>query len=470
MIIAVAQTHLTIGDIENNFQHIKKQVEPAISAGAELVIFPEQSLTVKGANDLLKIPQYIKSAEQIPQKLLPFSNKITILIGGLEGGYLIQNGKIELIPTNKFVLKNGHITTAETPEATDYTIQLRSVSFTKNKEFKKEKNTIYINHVGLCNENIYEGCSYVTDKNGEIAVIAKKFEEDLLIFDTNNLSKIEIPKTCKEENIFNALSFGFKEFCRINNFTKGVIGLSGGIDSALTAVIMCEALGAENVLGITMPSKYSTEGSIKDSYDLAKNLGMECLTKPIKPLFDTFINEIQGKSYGDLAEENLQARLRGNILMAYSNRENRVLVSTGNKSECSMGYCTLYGDTCGGINLICDLYKQEVYALSRWINREKEIIPQNTITKAPSAELRPNQKDQDTLPDYAILDEILYRYTEMGENIEKIGADFGVDFVREIINKLNRMEFKRNQFTFGLKISEKALSDRKYPLTNIFRL
>ena len=232
---------------------------------------------------------------------------------------------------------------------------------------------------------------------------------------------------------------------------------------------MCDAIGAENVLGITMPSKYSTEGSWNDSYDLAKNLGMECKTIPIKPLFDTFIDDVQGQSYFDLAEENLQARLRGNILMAFSNRENRVLVSTGNKSEVAMGYCTLYGDTCGGINLISDLYKQEVYALSNWINKDKEIIPINTITKAPSAELRPDQKDQDSLPAYEVLDEILYRFIEENQLIEEISQKFDKKLVCEIVNKLNGMEFKRNQLTYCLKLSKKALLERDYPVVNRFR-
>ena len=354
----------------------------------------------------------------------------------------------------------------------DWVIHLNSKPFVKSQQITKFKNINYIsvNHIGLAQELIYDGGSFVSNKQGEIIELAPKLEEKLVIIDTENLPATkQNENTNLQEQIFKTLSFAFKEFCSINKFSKALIGLSGGIDSALTAVIMCNAIGAENVLGITMPSKYSTEGSWNDSYDLAKNLGMECRTISIKPLFDTFINDVQGQSYFDLAEENLQARLRGNILMAFSNRENRVLVSTGNKSEIAMGYCTLYGDTCGGINLISDLYKQEVYALSNWINREKEIIPINTITKAPSAELRPDQKDQDSLPPYEILDEILYRFIEENQTIEEISQKFDKKLVCEIVNKLNGMEFKRNQLTYCLKLSKKALLERDYPVVNRFR-
>lgn len=502
MKIALGQVNLTIGNIQSNFENIISLIEKAIEQNAKLIIFPEQCNTVKGAKDLLLIPQYLTQANKIIEQLVPYSDKITILLGAaiknnsklINAALLIQNGKIEKISSASQISEDEQtwfeaekynktfkldeytfsVQVGESPNnenQTDFIIVLNSTPYIKDKEVKPLKNnqTIYINHTGLGNNLVYNGGSFVSDKNGFYLIKAPLLEETLSIFDTKDCQLINEISPCKEEKIFTTLSFAFKEFCRINKFNKAVIGLSGGIDSALSATIMCNAIGADNVLGITMPSKYSTESSWNDSYDLAKNLGMECKTISIKPLFDTFINDIQNQPYYDTAEENLQARLRGNILMSFSNRENRILVSTGNKSEASMGYCTLYGDTCGGINLICDLYKQEVYAVSKWINRNNEIIPINTIQKAPSAELRPDQKDQDFLPEYEVLDEILYRYLEMNEEIETIAKKFDKKLVCEIINKLNTMEFKRNQMTFSIKISKKALSDRNYPPINSFK-
>ena len=278
MKIALAQTHLTIGDIKQNFQNIQKQIEQAISAGAKLVVFPEQANTVKEANDLLNIPQYIASANEFLDKLIPFSCKISILIGVAEktqnsfynSAFLIQQGKTKQIATQnnipyadlkwftpnekneifeidgiKFlpILGNDTVKTE-----TDYIIRLNSEPFTKTKELSKTKNTITVSHTGLGNGHIFDGSSYVTNSNGNISALAEKYKEDLLIFDTDNLCELLPKPEVKEEAIFNALSYGFKEFCRINNFKKGLIGLSGGIDSALTAVIMCDALGAENIL------------------------------------------------------------------------------------------------------------------------------------------------------------------------------------------------------------------------------
>jgi len=503
MITALAQTSLAIGDFNNNKQNILNQIEAAIEANAKLIIFPEQTLTVKGADDLLYSSEYFAAANSILEEIKPLSNKINILIGAVEKNgsellnstLLIKCGEVETvayennisyeqqryfkpqqlnkvfeIEGTKFLPVLGN----DSPQnaSYDWVIKLSSAPFIKKQEHEtiSGRKTLFVNHIGLSQGKIYNGGSFAADETGGFLAVAPKLQQDVLIVDLDGKASANRPTTCVEEDIFNSLTFAFKEFCRVNKFQKGVLGLSGGIDSALTAVLMCSALGAENILGITMPSKYSTEGSWNDSYKLAENLRMECKTVPIKPLFDTFVNEIQKKSYMDLAEENLQARLRGNILMSYSNRENRILVSTGNKSEAAMGYCTLYGDTCGGINLIADLYKQEVYALSRWINRNGEVIPENTITKAPSAELRPGQKDQDSLPDYAVLDEILYRHIEGGESIDEISKNFDRALVCSIINKLNVMEFKRNQFTYSLKISKKALTERNFPLVNGFRV
>jgi NAD+ synthase (glutamine-hydrolysing) len=248
-----------------------------------------------------------------------------------------------------------------------------------------------------------------------------------------------------------------------------ILGLSGGIDSALTAYLAKEALGAQNVLGITMPSKYSSTGSVKDSEDLAKNLGIEFKNISIAPMFETFKEQLGEEVITGLAEENLQARLRSNILMAYSKKVGYLLLSTGNKSELAVGYCTIYGDMSGGLNLLSDLPKTFVYKVCKYINRNEEIIPKSTIEKPPSAELRPDQKDQDSLPDYDILDDIIEDYIVLNKPTEKIYKKYGKELVDDIISKITRAEYKRKQATLGLKITPKAFgSGRKIPITQSY--
>ena len=250
------------------------------------------------------------------------------------------------------------------------------------------------------------------------------------------------------------ITIALKEYCENTGFKKVVLGLSGGIDSALTAALAVEALGAENVFGILMPSMFSSQGSVTDSLKLAENLGMKTIKEPITPLFDAFMAERERKH--DLAEENLQARLRGLILMFYSNRENMLLLSTGNKSESAMGFGTLYGDLAGGYNLICDLTKTNVYKLSNYINRNGEIIPQAIIDKAPSAELHPGQKDSDRLPEYDLLDQIIEMYLEQNCPVEEIYEKFDKSIVDEVVRKIYRFQFKRHQGCLGVRLTERA--------------
>lgn len=266
--------------------------------------------------------------------------------------------------------------------------------------------------------------------------------------------KVEFNEELEEAQVLAASVFALKEYCENTGFKKVVLGLSGGIDSALTATLAVKALGAENVLGILMPSMFSSEGSITDSVQLAKNLGIRTITEPITPLFDAFM---QGRErLHDLAEENLQARLRGLILMFYSNRENMLLLSTGNKSESAMGFGTLYGDLAGGYNLICDLTKTNVYKLANYLNKDKEVIPQAIIDKAPSAELHPGQKDQDRLPEYAVLDDIIEMYIEQNRPIDEIYEKYDKSLVDETIKKICRMQFKRYQCCLGVRLTERS--------------
>ncbi|HPV41386.1 MAG TPA: NAD(+) synthase, partial [Spirochaetota bacterium] len=276
------------------------------------------------------------------------------------------------------------------------------------------------------------------------------------------------------EEIRHALVLGIRDYVRKCGFRSVVIGLSGGIDSALTAALAVQALGPENVTGITMPSVYSSAGSVDDSRILAENLGIRFETVPIRFLFDKYrhtLAEIFRGKPEDVTEENIQARIRGNILMAVSNKERSLVLSTGNKSELAMGYCTLYGDMSGGLAVISDLPKTLVYELSRHINRDREIIPDASITKPPSAELRPGQKDQDSLPPYEVLDRILELYIEDRLSADEIIAHgFPGDTVRSVLHTVNINEYKRRQAAPGIKVTAKAFGvGRRIPLAQRFR-
>jgi NAD+ synthase (glutamine-hydrolysing) len=332
-----------------------------------------------------------------------------------------------------------------------------------NKMAKKNKIPfIYLNQVGGQTELIFDGGSMVVGEDGSIKKQMLFFEEDFLIVESQEINespKIEIEKT-PIEHIYNALILGIKDYFNKLNFSKAVLGLSGGIDSALTLVLAVEALGKENVLAILLPSKYSSDHSVLDSLKLVETLGCKHQIISIeqgvdaveKSLGNVFKNQQPG-----LAEENIQARMRAVILMAISNKFGYILLNTSNKSEAAVGYGTLYGDMCGGLSVIGDLFKTQVYELSNYINRKKEIIPQNIITKAPSAELRPNQKDSDSLPDYEILDKILQLYIEEREGPQEIiNMGFDATLVNRIFNLVNRSEYKRQQTPPILRVSKKA--------------
>lgn len=322
---------------------------------------------------------------------------------------------------------------------------------------------IYVNQVGGNDDLVFDGSSCFVNADGQTVARAREFEEDILIIDLDK-KNVETPvkRISTEEEIFNALVCGTRDYLSKCGFKKALLGLSGGIDSALTLVIAVKALGKENVFAVMMPSPYSSAGSIADSELLAKNLGVEISTLPIQQIMDAFTKTLDPLFAGcqpDVTEENLQARIRGNLLMALSNKYNALLLTTGNKSELSVGYCTLYGDMCGGLAVISDVYKTWVYRLCQWINEhnKKEIIPNNIITKAPSAELRPNQTDQDSLPPYDVLDDILQQYVESRHSIEEIIAS-GHDkkTVNHVLTLFARAEFKRRQAAPGIKITNRA--------------
>ena len=328
---------------------------------------------------------------------------------------------------------------------------------------------VYVNMVGGNDELIFDGNSMITDKSGALVYKAASFREDLVCVDIESAGPAEITLEEKYDEIEKALVLGIKDYVKKCGFHDVHLGLSGGIDSALVAVLAVKALGAEHVTAFSLPSRYSSEGSKTDAYELAENLSIACHTVPIENIFPQFLQALEpffGGSEPDTAEENIQARIRGTLLMGYSNKRNSLLLTTGNKSELAVGYCTLYGDMSGGLAVIGDLLKTDVYGLCGHINSREHSIPEAILTKAPSAELRPDQKDQDSLPPYDILDPVLDYYLVQFKTAEEITAlGFDADLVRGILKLVARAEYKRRQAPPVLKVSPKAFgSGRRMPI------
>jgi NAD+ synthase (glutamine-hydrolysing) len=358
---------------------------------------------------------------------------------------------------------------------------------------------IYCNAVGSQTEIVFDGGSMVCDASGRIVHELKYFEEDHYLADTASLfsgtpvadagapvhtldkqmrvSKIEDPAQvieylCAEHNmaqVHQALILGIRDYFAKMGFKKAILGSSGGIDSAVTLALACEALGAENVRAVLMPSPYSTSHSVDDAVQLSRNLGNPYDIVPIKDIYETFLSTLK-PIFGDLpfsiAEENIQSRTRGNLLMAIANKFGYILLNTSNKSELATGYGTLYGDMAGGLSVLGDVYKMQVFALARYLNRAQEVIPSNILVKPPSAELRPNQKDSDSLPEYDVLDKVLYQYIERRQGPKEIIA-MGIDdtLVRRVLKLVNTNEYKRNQFCPIIRVSSKAFGvGRRVPI------
>jgi NAD+ synthase (glutamine-hydrolysing) len=329
---------------------------------------------------------------------------------------------------------------------------------------------LYVNQVGGNDSLVFDGHSFCANAEGEITWLGAGFQEQFAILDLPLAPLVEPAALAPNmAMIEDALVLGVRDYLHKSGFRSVVLGLSGGIDSAITAAIAAKALGPDQVLGVAMPSQYSSEGSVTDAVALAKNLGIQYQEIPIKPMFDAFCQSLAPAFAGraeDVTEENLQARIRGNLLMALSNKFGHLLLTTGNKSEMAVGYCTLYGDMCGGLAVISDLPKTWVYALAEYMNRHAEVIPRNTIDKPPSAELRPDQKDQDTLPPYEVLDAILMAYIEEQKSAAEIAAlGYELETVQWVIRRINLNEYKRRQAPPGLKVTRKAFGPgRRYPI------
>src|SRR5581483_6000375 len=330
---------------------------------------------------------------------------------------------------------------------------------------------VMVNLVGGNDSLVFDGASVVIAPDGRVVAQGKSFEEDLIYFDPDALTG-EMHQQIEEgeASVYAALVLGTRDYCRKCGFDRVTIGLSGGIDSSLTATIAVNALGPENVLGVTMPSPYSSQSSIADSQALADNLGIRFETIPISGLFASYRQALDPIFAGlppDVTEENIQSRIRGNLLMALSNKFGGIVLSTGNKSELAVGYCTLYGDMAGGLAVISDVPKILVYRLAKYVNSRRTVIPESIFEKPPSAELRPHQKDTDTLPPYDVLDRILEDYVEDLKTAEQIARErkFDLALVRRVICMIDRSEYKRQQAAPGIKISEKAFGiGRRFPI------
>jgi len=333
---------------------------------------------------------------------------------------------------------------------------------------------VYVNQVGGNDELLFDGSSIVIDANGDTVFCAPSFEEHASLVNVRGTPCDAVLEADEAEEIGRGLTLGLRDYIRKCGFTDVVVGLSGGIDSAVTATLAADALGPKHVTGIGMPSQFSSKSSLDDACALARNLGIAFHVAPIETIYRPYeqsINALFGNEIFDTTNENVQARIRGNILMAWSNRTGAMVLSTGNKSELAVGYCTLYGDMAGGLALLGDVYKTMVYRIARWINRDRERIPQSTITKPPSAELRPGQTDQDTLPPYEVLDGILRLYIEEWKEVAEIAAaGYDRGMVEKILRAVDTSEFKRRQAAPTIRVSAKAFGNgRQMPIAQRWR-
>ena len=522
MKIAIPQLNYHVGDITRNRDAIIAAIQKAKAQRAELVIFPEHAVCGAYPNDLLEREYFVNECRLAIEKIAAACTGIAAIAGSpnldLEDGILynsaffmydgeVRGGVNKSVLSDYDVIDESRYFIADEDndalqlgqhklrilfdeyessfvrKEDEIIIYIGVTPFTREsvsyrlKTFadlaqKSGKTVIALNHVGGNGALIFNGDTLVFNGRGELCHRLRSFEEDFSLIDTRNLRPL--PKENRQEDkdiaqVHDALILGIKDFFRKNGFKQAILGLSGGIDSAVVAALATEALGNENVFGILMPSEFSTDHSVKDALDLARNLNMKTTTLPIKEIYDQFLTTLK-PVFGDrpfnVAEENLQARTRGSLVMAISNKLGHILLNTSNKSEAAVGYGTLYGDLCGSLSVLGDVFKTDVYRLARHLNREREIIPENTLTKAPSAELHPGQKDQDSLPDYETLDGILKLYIEDNRSPQQIeNAGFPHETVKRVISLVNRNEYKRAQCPPILKVSKKAFgSGRRMPI------
>lgn len=531
--IAIAQINVHVGNFEVNTRKIIDTVKLAKAKGARLVVFPELAVCGYPPRDFLEFEFFIDSCEKSIEEIAAYADSIEVIIGCparnkskrgkrlFNSAFHLKGGKVAgvfhktLLPNydvfdeyryfesnktfNKFSIDghqfgvaicedlwnreaDGMYNVSPAKELknigveTIINIAASPFSYIQNEERIKtlqdvavsnDVSIVYCNHVGAQTELIFDGGSFFMDSKGQIKKQAQLFSEDL-IFDHES-NEVEKAQFSKIALIHQGLILGIKDYFKKSGFSKAILGLSGGIDSAVTYALAAEALGAENVLGVMLPSGFSSDHSIEDAKSLVKNIGGKEALIHIESTFSKFQSELAelflGKSF-DVTEENLQARIRGTYLMALSNKLGHIVLNTSNKSEAAVGYGTLYGDMNGGLSVLGDVYKTEVFELARYLNREREIVPLNTIVKPPSAELRPDQKDSDSLPDYETLDAILFNYIEKRKGEREL-IELGYDevVVRKALSLVNLTEYKRYQTPPTLRISPKSFGmGRRMPI------
>ncbi|HIP06307.1 MAG TPA: NAD+ synthase [Mariprofundaceae bacterium] len=532
MKIQLMQTTPRVGDISGNAEIIMQAIGQA-SSDIDLMVFSELMLTGYPPEDLLLRPAFMEAVGVAAQAIIQCSGQSIVVFGMprwwgdalYNSACVAQDGKLigyydkQKLPNYGVFDEQRYFTSGDGKQvvfeacgwkiglgicedlwsdklaqaqekfACDVWLNLNASPFHTNKQHERETLTkrrakqfscplVYVNPVGGQDEVVFDGGSHVVAAEGDMLMRLPLFQDTeatINLADVGQYQLADVPEPIAQ--IYKALVLGTKDYVQRNGSTQVVLGLSGGIDSALTAAIAVDALGKANVLAVLLPSSCSSDHSIKDAQDLVKNLGIESITLPIAKsvsaiehtLADTF--QAWGKAEADVTEENIQARARGVLLMAISNKTGRMLLTTGNKSEMAVGYATLYGDMAGGFAVLKDVYKMEVFALCDYLNRDIEVIPQNTIDKPPSAELRPDQKDSDSLPEYAVLDAILKASIEARLSVTEIAAlGYDKEEVARIVGLLMLAEYKRRQSPLGVKITQRAFGrDRRYPITHAFR-
>jgi NAD+ synthase (glutamine-hydrolysing) len=537
MRVAIAQINLHVGDIAGNAAKMLEFAVAARERDrADLAVFPELALTGYPPDDLLLRPGLHGQVRTALGQMADGARGIDLLVGypesaagrlynscaWLRDGAVATNYRKRVLPNYGVFDEKRHFTPGEavrivsaqgipialsicedlwTPEharecasqgaqllininASPYNagkLQER-LTLLESRRSESGLSIIYANLVGGQDELVFDGGSMAVDASGERILVAPQFKEGLHVLDVEKRGGAILLRSNSgvvaeaepAESIFRALVLGVRDYVDKNRFKGVVIGLSGGIDSALTLCIAVEALGAKRVQALLMPSRYTSPISIEDARALAGNLGVEHHTIPIERPFTAFTEVLQPLFSGlqpDATEENIQARCRGILLMAVSNKTGRMVLATGNKSEMSVGYATLYGDMAGGFAPLKDVFKTTVYDIARWLNRDRSVIPERTVARAPTAELRENQRDEDSLPPYEVLDPILERYVELDQPPEDIiAAGFDPDTVRRVAAMVDHNEYKRRQAPPGVKISQRAFGrDRRYPITSRYR-
>lgn len=539
MKIALAQIDTTVADLAGNSRRILDAAARAKEAGAELVVFPEQSLGGYPALDLWEDRDFLRAQDAAMRDLSRSMPSIPAIVGVLapnrnnrgkpvhNSAALIEGGRVRalrhktLLPTYDVFDERRYFAPAEgnTPmrfkglrlgisicedawsahapsglklyardpieeqirSGVDLLINLSASPFERGKIETRAKilsryarrarvPLMYVNLVGGNDELVFDGRSLAFDSRGRLCAMAKAFAEDLLIMDTERLAPLATRRSPGIEEVAGALQLGLADYVLKCGFRKVFVGLSGGIDSAVVCALAARALGPQDVTGVFMPSPYTSKESADDARRLAVACGVRFLTIPIDPLYAAYRESLQpvfGKNSSEgVTEQNIQARIRGSLLMALANKEGGIVLATGNKSEFSVGYATLYGDMAGGLSVLADVPKETVYELSRFINKERAVIPQHSIVRAPSAELKIGQKDEDDLPPYPVLDKVLKSYIEQGLGYRSLLQE-GHDpkLVSAILDRIDRNEYKRRQAAPSLKISPKAFGvGRRLPI------